>query len=189
MRMPEIVKKKSKTRAGHRRSAAAYGTPRARASHAFANRNGKNRSGARRRDWRSLKTALWLLVPPVGLALMWKRSCRWPTALKAGVTAFAVGVPMLYVGYGLTILSTLFGPASVSWVNARFGEGSNDMIRDFLKDAYESIRSGEFDREWRKEQDEYNLEHLNALRAKALSTDVTQAEDRLFARLKGSERA
>ena len=71
----------------------------------------------------------------------------------------------------------------------RFGEGSNDMIRGFLRDAYESIRSGEFDREWRREQDEYHLEHLDALRAQALSTEVTQAEDRLFSRLKGTRRA
>ena len=70
----------------------------------------------------------------------------------------------------------------------RFGEGSNDMIRGFLKDAYESIRSGEFDKEWQKEQTEYNLEHLNALREKALATDVTKAEDRLKARLKTQEK-
>ena len=71
----------------------------------------------------------------------------------------------------------------------RFGEGDNSMIRSFLKDAYESIRSGEFDREWQKEQTEYNLVHLDALREKALATDVTKAEDRLKARLKTPEKA
>ena len=46
--------------------------------------------------------------------------------LKAGIIAFATNVPLLYVGYALTIMSTLFGPASVSWVNARFGEGNKN---------------------------------------------------------------
>ena len=66
----------------------------------------------------------------------------------------------------------------------RFGEGDNSMIRNFLKEAYESIRSGEFDKEWQAEQTKYNLEHLDALREKALNTEVTKAEDRLKARLK-----
>ena len=66
----------------------------------------------------------------------------------------------------------------------RFGEGDNSMIRAFLKESYESIRSGEFNKEWQAEQTEYDLEHLNALREKALQTDVTKAEDRLKARLK-----
>ena len=35
----------------------------------------------------NLKTALWLLIPPVGLTLMWRRGCRWPMALKAGISA------------------------------------------------------------------------------------------------------
>ena len=66
----------------------------------------------------------------------------------------------------------------------RFGEGDNSMIRSFLKESYESIRSGEFNEEWQAEQTEYKLEHLDALREKALETDVTKAEDRLKARLK-----
>jgi len=66
----------------------------------------------------------------------------------------------------------------------RFGEGDNNMIRDFLKESYESIRSGEFNREWQAEQKEYNMKHLDALRVKALNTEVTEAEDRLFASLK-----
>ena len=40
-------------------------------------------------DW---KTALWLLVPPVGLTLMWRRSCRWPMAVKAGVSVLMAGI-------------------------------------------------------------------------------------------------
>ena len=38
------------------------------------------------RDLSSLKTALWLLVPPVGLTMMWRRSCRWHPAVKACVS-------------------------------------------------------------------------------------------------------
>ena len=34
----------------------------------------------------SLKTALWLLIPPVGLTMMWRRSCRWHPAVKACVS-------------------------------------------------------------------------------------------------------
>lgn len=63
VKVAEIFKKKSKTR---------------------------HKGQPRRRDWRNLKTALWLLIPPVGLALMWRPSCRWPKALKAGITAVMV---------------------------------------------------------------------------------------------------
>jgi len=38
------------------------------------------------RSFKSLKTALWLLIPPVGLTLMWRRDCRWHPAVKAGIT-------------------------------------------------------------------------------------------------------
>lgn len=38
----------------------------------------------------NLKTALWLLFPPVGLSMMWRRSCRWPMALKAGLSTAMV---------------------------------------------------------------------------------------------------
>ena len=44
-------------------------------------------SGAKKpRSFKSLKTALWLLIPPVGLTLMWRRDCRWHPAVKAGIT-------------------------------------------------------------------------------------------------------
>ena len=57
-------------------------------------------------------------IPAERLMLVAAAGC----VLKAGVIAFATNVPLLYVGYALTIMSTLFNPASVSWVNARFGE-------------------------------------------------------------------
>ena len=41
----------------------------------------------KRRWLESVKTALWLLIPPVGLAMMWRRSCRWHPAVKAAITA------------------------------------------------------------------------------------------------------
>ena len=66
----------------------------------------------------------------------------------------------------------------------RFQEIDSKMIRDFLKESYESIQSGEFDREWQDEQKIYQLEHLEELRQKALHTDVTKAEDSLKSRLK-----
>ena len=66
----------------------------------------------------------------------------------------------------------------------RFGEADDHMIRSFLKEAYESIRSGEFNREWQDEQKVHKLAHLDELREKALQTDVTKAEDRLKKRLK-----
>ena len=50
----------------------------------------KKKRRAGKRNFRNLKTALWLLVPPVGLAMMWRRSCRWPVALKSGITAVMV---------------------------------------------------------------------------------------------------
>ena len=40
----------------------------------------------------SLKTALWLLVPPVGLSRMWRRSCPWPPAVKACVSVAMAAV-------------------------------------------------------------------------------------------------
>ena len=52
----------------------------------------------RPRDFRNLKTALWLLIPPVGLTMMWRRSCRWPMALKAGIsTAMLVALVAVFI--------------------------------------------------------------------------------------------
>ena len=59
----------------------------------------KGRAAKKRpRDLRNLKTALWLLIPPVGLTLMWRRSCRWPVALKAAISAaMAVALAAVFV--------------------------------------------------------------------------------------------
>ena len=42
----------------------------------------KRRAGNRN----TLKTALWLLVPPVGLTMMWRPSCRWHIAVKSAIS-------------------------------------------------------------------------------------------------------
>ena len=57
----------------------------------------KNRAPRPRRarkspDKNTIKTALWLLVPPVGLTMMWRRRCRWPIAVKAGVSALMAAI-------------------------------------------------------------------------------------------------
>ena len=44
------------------------------------------------RENESLKTALWLLVPPVGLSRMWRRSCTWHPAVKACVSVAMAAV-------------------------------------------------------------------------------------------------
>ncbi len=46
----------------------------------------------RLRDNPSLKTALWLLFPPVGLTMMWRRSCRWHPAVKAGISVMMAAI-------------------------------------------------------------------------------------------------
>ena len=40
----------------------------------------------------NIKTALWLWCPPVGLAMMWRESCTWHRAVKAGVTVLTAAV-------------------------------------------------------------------------------------------------
>ena len=46
----------------------------------------------RLKDNPSLKTALWLLVPPVGLTRMWRRSCPWHPAVKACISVAMAAV-------------------------------------------------------------------------------------------------
>lgn len=40
----------------------------------------------------NVKTALWLWCFPVGLTLMWRRSCTWPKAVKVGVSALMAAI-------------------------------------------------------------------------------------------------
>jgi len=53
----------------------------------------------------SLRTALWLLVPPVGLTLMWRRSCRWHPAVKA-----CVSVAMAAILVAVLVIPTSVAP-------------------------------------------------------------------------------
>ena len=98
-------------------------------------KNAKRRSAAkprkagakepRRRDWRpSLKTALWLLIPPVGLTMMWRPACRWHIAVKSAITAvmaamlvavFAIPAPSQPKAGGVELVSNrpeveVYGP-------------------------------------------------------------------------------
>ena len=43
-------------------------------------------------DKNTVKTALWLLVPPVGLTMMWRPGCRWPIAAKVGISALMAAI-------------------------------------------------------------------------------------------------
>ena len=58
------------------------------------------------------------------------------------------------------------------------------QIREFLKDRYDRIRNGVFAQEWEKEQKEKDLATLKDLSAKAVNNELSQAEARLFEKLK-----
>lgn len=59
------------------------------------------------RENENLKTALWLLVPPIGLTRMWRRSCTWSPAVKA-----CVSVAMAAVLLAVLIVPTNRRPAN-----------------------------------------------------------------------------
>ena len=104
----------------------------------------KSRKGkpARRRDLRNLKTALWLLVPPVGLTLMWRRSCRWPVALKAGISAamlvalvavFVLPTPTTTVAGGVELVTNkpeveVYGPDLPNFIVPGYTNDQTDSI-------------------------------------------------------------
>ncbi len=52
----------------------------------FNGKKAKAPSRPRVRNWYNRRAGLWMLFPPVGLTLMWRRSCTWPRAVKAGIT-------------------------------------------------------------------------------------------------------
>lgn len=57
------------------------------------------------------------------------------------------------------------------------------QIRQFLKERYDRIRNGEFEKEWEKEQKENHLETLKSLSNQAFKNELSQAEERLFEKL------
>lgn len=58
------------------------------------------------------------------------------------------------------------------------------QIREFLRDRYDRIRNGIFAAEWEKEQKENDLSTLKKLSAQAFENELSQAEVRLFEKLK-----
>ena len=62
-----------------------------------------------------------------------------------------------------------------------FNDFDAKQIREFLKNRYDRIKSGEFAEEWDKEQKENNL---NKLEDEAFNCEFSKAEDRLKKRLK-----
>ena len=65
-----------------------------------------------------------------------------------------------------------------------FNDFDAKQIREFLKNRYDRIKSGEFAEEWDKEQKENNLNNLNKLEDEAFNCEFSKAEDRLKKRLK-----
>ena len=58
------------------------------------------------------------------------------------------------------------------------------MIREFLRNRYERIRSGEFAKEWDEEQKVDHLKTFEKLREEAFECDLSKAEADLKKRLK-----
>ena len=65
-----------------------------------------------------------------------------------------------------------------------FNAVDTEMIRSFLRNRYERIRSGEFAKEWDAEQKQNNLGNLEKMEEEAFNCEFSQAEARLKARLK-----
>ena len=94
------------------------------------------------RDNENLKTALWLLVPPVGLSRMWRRSCTWHPAVKAciSVAMAAVRVAVLIAptatppkGGGVQLVTNrpeveVYGPDLPSFIVPGYTSEQTDSI-------------------------------------------------------------
>lgn len=57
------------------------------------------------------------------------------------------------------------------------------QIREFLEERYENIHNGTFAEEWQKEQSENNLATLKTLREKAITNELSKAEERVLDKL------
>ena len=115
----------------------------------FKIKSKKKAKPAGKRDLRSLKTALWLLVPPVGLAMMWRRSCRWPMALKAGITTamlvalvavFVIPTPSTTVKGGVELVTNkpeveVYGPDLPNFIVPGY---TNDQTESVIVPGVES---------------------------------------------------
>lgn len=115
-------------------------TPKARAK-----RVPKRRAGNRN----TLKTALWLLFPPVGLTMMWRPSCRWHIAVKTGISlvmavaliaVFAIPAPTTQAGGGVSLVSSkpeveVYGPNLPNFIVPGY---TNDQTESVITSAEQS---------------------------------------------------
>lgn len=64
-----------------------------------------------------------------------------------------------------------------------YNEFDSTPIKNYLRQRYDRIKNGIFATEWEKEQKENNLTTLNTLTEKALNSEISQAEARIFKKL------
>lgn len=97
----------------------------------------------------NVKTALWLWCFPVGLTLMWRRSCTWHRAVKIGVTAlmaailvavFAIPTPNHAVSGGVELVTgrpevEVYGPELPSFIVPGY---VNEQTESIIVPAVES---------------------------------------------------
>ena len=100
-------------------------------------------------DRGTLKTALWLLVPPVGLTMMWRPGCRWHIGVKAGISAlmaaaliavFIIPAPTTAANGGVSLVSSkpeveVYGPDLPNFIVPGY---TNDQTESIIMPAVES---------------------------------------------------
>lgn len=100
-------------------------------------------------DRGTLKTALWLLVPPVGLTMMWRPGCRWHIGVKAGISAlmaaaliavFVIPAPTTAANGGVSLVSSkpeveVYGPDLPNFIVPGY---TNDQTESIIMPAVES---------------------------------------------------
>ena len=115
------------------------------------NRKPRQPRASRRRagDRNTLKTALWLLVPPVGLMMMWRPGCRWHIAVKSAVTfvmvaalvtIFALPSPNTQANGGVSLVSSkpeveVYGPDLPNFIVPGY---TNDRTESIIMPAEQS---------------------------------------------------
>ena len=100
-------------------------------------------------DRGTLKTALWLLVPPVGLTMMWRPGCRWHIGVKVGISAlmaaaliavFVIPAPTTAANGGVSLVSSkpeveVYGPDLPNFIVPGY---TNDQTESIIMPAVES---------------------------------------------------
>lgn len=96
----------------------------------------------RLRDNPSVKTALWLLVPPVGLTMMWRRGCNWHPAVKACISVamaaalvavFVIPAPTVPANGGIELVTSrpeveVYGPDLPSFIVPGYTNEQTDSV-------------------------------------------------------------